>query len=233
MEEAVRLARELEHPPSTAYALHHANLLDSWRLDAASVTSRSEELLRLADAHGYAIWRALALVFRGAAAVASGHADAGLADIEEGFVLYNELSTPPVFWPAVLTIRATAHGLAGQAERAVELLREADANVRGDDPLTAGVALAHGDVLLALPSPDLAPAEARFERSAAIAGARGARMIELEAVTRLATLRRGEDTRQRLRRLYDEFTEGFDTPQLAAARVILEETTWKDRRDLT
>jgi hypothetical protein len=181
-------------------------------------------LLRLADAHGYAIWRALALVFRGAAAVASGHADAGLADIEEGFVLYNELSTPPIFWPAVLTIRATAHGRAGEVDRAVELLREADANVRGDDPLTAGVALAHGDVLLALPSPDLAAAEARFEQSAAIAGARGARMIELEALTRLATLRRAEDTRHRLRRLYATFTEGFDTPQLTAARTLLDES---------
>jgi hypothetical protein len=49
-------------------------------------------------------------------------------------------------------------------------------------------------------------------------------MIELEALTRLATLRRAEDTRHRLRRLYATFTEGLDTPQLTAARAVLEET---------
>ena len=50
-------------------------------------------------------------------------------------------------------------------------------------------------------------------------------MIELQALTRLVSVRRGdrqEDTLQRLRQLYDWFTEGFDTPQLAAARGVLE-----------
>ena len=51
-------------------------------------------------------------------------------------------------------------------------------------------------------------------------------MAELEALTRLVALRRGNaqepDTRRRLRDYYDSFTEGFDTPQLAAAKAVLE-----------
>jgi hypothetical protein len=228
MEDAVRLARELEHPPSTAYALHHANLVDLWRLDAPAVACRSEELLRVADAHGYPIWRALALVFHGTATIQSGDAGAGLAELEQGFVLYNELSTPPIFWPAVLLIRATAYGMTGQVERALELVHESEASVQGNDPVAADIAMAHGDLLLALPTPDLAAAEARLEQAAAIAGSRKARMVELEALTRLAAVRRGgphqQDTVRRLRQLYDTFTEGFDSPQLAAARAVVDET---------
>jgi hypothetical protein len=231
IEDAVRLARELEHPPSTAFALHHANVLDLWRLDAPSVASRSEELLRLADAHGYPIWRALALVFHGTATVASGHGDAGLEEIEEGFALYNECLTPPIFFPAVLTTRAAAYGMAGQVERALELLQESEANVRGDEPLAADIAMAQGEFLLALPSPEFPAAKARFEQAAAIAGSRGARMVELQALTRLAALPQ-EASQQadtvRLRRLYDTFTEGFDSPQLTAARALLDETAERD-----
>jgi hypothetical protein len=54
-------------------------------------------------------------------------------------------------------------------------------------------------------------------------------MVELEALTRLAAVRRWgtpqrEDSVRRLRQLYDTFTEGFDGPQLAAARAVLDET---------
>jgi predicted ATPase len=227
IEDSVRLAQELDHPPSTAFALHHANLLDLWRLDAPSVASRSEDLLRLADAHGYPIWRALALVFHGTASVAMGKADGGLAEIEEGFALYNECSTPPVFFPAVLGTRATAYGMAGHIERALALLGEAEANVRPDEPLAANIAMAKGDFLLALPSPEVTAAEASFELAATNAGSRGARMVELEALTRLAALH-GDgsphpNTAHRLRRLYDTFTEGFDSPPLVAARAHLDE----------
>ena len=197
-----------------------------WTL--ASVACRAEELLRVADAHDYPIWRALALVFHGTATVQSGDADAGLAELEQGFVLYSELSTPPIFWPAVLLIRATAYGMTGQVERALELLHESEASVQGNDPVAADIAMAHGDLLLALPTPDLSAAEARFEQAAAIAGSRKARMVELEALTRLAAVRRGaphqEDTVRRLRQLYDTFTEGFDSLQLAAARAVLDES---------
>ena len=222
---ALRLARELDHPPSIAYALHHANIVDLWRMDAPSVTSRATELLGLAETHGYPIWQALALVFRGAATVQSGDVHAGLAEIDKGFELYNELATPPIFWPTVLTIRATAYGAAGQFERALELMRESEANVRDQDPLRDDLAIAHGDLFLTLPSPDQTAAEARFDRAAVIAGSRRARMIELQALTRLVSVRSGdpqEDTLQQLRQLYEWFTEGFDTPQLAAARGLLE-----------
>ena len=225
MDAAIHLAGDLEHPPSVAYALHHANLVDLWRLDALAITKRSEELLDLAEEHDYPVWRALAQVFHGAAAVMSGHVEGGVAEIEEGFLLYNELSTPPIFWPAVLMIRATAHGLAGDVERALELMDEARANLRVEDPLGASMAMAEGDLLLAQASSNAEAAAARFEAAAEMARTRKARMVELEALTRLAAVRRGTTAapgiRLRLQQLYDTITEGLDSPQLTAARAAL------------
>ena len=43
---AVDLARAHDHPYSLAYALHHASLLDLWRLDFDTVTRRTEESRR-------------------------------------------------------------------------------------------------------------------------------------------------------------------------------------------
>ena len=100
-------------------------------MDAPSVAAGPTESLRLAETHDYPVWRALALVFRGTATVACGEPDAGLAEIEQGFALYHELSTPPVFWPTLLMIRATAYGLAGEVDRALELMREAESNLAG------------------------------------------------------------------------------------------------------
>ena len=74
--------------------------------------------MRLADAHGYAIWAALAQIFHGAANARPGNRD-GLAEMEEGFTLYQQLSAPPVFWPEVLVIRATTHAAGGDVDRAL------------------------------------------------------------------------------------------------------------------
>lgn len=225
MKRALDLAADLDHPYSRAFALHHATLLDLWRLDMPSVGARAEESRRLADTHDYAIWRALALVFQGVATVARGHPEPGLAEMEQGFTLYQELATPPIFWPALLAIRATTHGTAGDADRALGLIERAWTSLGGDHPAAADIAIAHGDLLLAAPAHDVAAAEALFERAAVLSADRGARMVELQALTRLATLHRGgpagDDTLRRLRELYDTFTEGFATPQLRAAEATL------------
>ncbi|MGN6574781.1 MAG: DUF4062 domain-containing protein [Nocardioides sp.] len=225
MQQALRLADDLAHPYSMAFALHHAALLDLWRCDLPAVEARAEESKRLADAHDYAIWRALALVFRGVARVGSGHVDTAVAEMEEGFGLYQKLATPPIFWPSLLTIRATTHATAGDARRALALIDQAHASLRGAHPTAAEVAIAHGDILLAATAPDVDAARTLFERAAELSAARGARMLELQALTRLAVLRAADPMDdqivRRLRQLHVTFTEGHDTPPLRAAAAVL------------
>jgi hypothetical protein len=225
MQRALELAAELDHPFSMAYALHHAALLDLWGMDLPGVGSRADALLALADAHDYPTWRALAVVWRGMARVGGGDVDAGLAELDEGFELYQGVSAPPVFWPALLMLRAVALGAAGQGPRAVACIQEADAALQPGDPMGPDVCIVQGDLLRALDPPDLAGAEASFVRAAELAAGHGARMTELQARTRLVELRRGRpderDAVDALAAVYDELTEGFDTPPLLAARAAL------------
>jgi hypothetical protein len=171
------------------------------------------------------VWRALATILHGAAMTGSGRPEAGISEVEEGFSIYSELQTPPVFWPQLMTIRARAYGMAGQIDRALEFMDDADASRAPGDPLAAEMALARGDLLLAREEPDVGGAEALFERALSIGSPRGARMEELEALTRLVKVRADRDgaadLRSRLRSVYDTFTEGFDTAQLRAARAVL------------
>jgi predicted ATPase len=226
MQRSLDLAASLEHPFSLAYALHHAGLLDLWQLDIAGVGARAEALLAVAEAHDYPTWRALALVFGGIAAVGSGQVDAGLARVEEGFAIYKGLSTPPVFWPLLLMIHASALGVSGRGQEALALIEQAEAALKAGDPMLTEVLITRGDLLLAASPPDQAQADALFERSARLAGASGARMPQLRALTRLAGLRRGtpgeHDALRALREVYDLLTEGLDTPHPVAARAALE-----------
>jgi tetratricopeptide (TPR) repeat protein len=222
---ALDLAEELDHPYSRAFALHHASLLDLWRGDVAAVEARSEASRALAEAHGYAVWDALACVLTGAARAAGGEAGTGLAELEEGFARYEELTTPPIFWPALLAIRAAAHGAAGKADRALALVEEARMRLDGDHPHAAEVAIVHGDLLLLAPRHDRAAAKARFQEAAQRSAARGARMLELQALTRLVHVVDSDDegdAARRLRSVYVTFMEGSTTPPLRAAAEALD-----------
>jgi hypothetical protein len=67
--------------------------------------------------------------------------------------------------------------------------------------------------------------EEHYEHAATLAASQGARMVELQALTRLAELRRSTGAEaasvRRLQGVYDAFTEGFDTPPLARAAAML------------
>jgi len=79
-----------------------------------------------------------------------------------------------------------------------------------------------GEFLLAEDVAAGADAEACFRRAAATARRQGAAALELRAATSLARLGRAADARPLLADVYGRFTEGFDTPDLADARAVLD-----------
>ncbi len=229
-EAALALAAELQHPFTTAYARFHAGMLRLWRHDSQISQDIAVGLCELAAAHEFRIWTAAGSCLLGAAQVQLGRFDEGLANIRRGMDLYTELQSPPVFWPFLLFVEATAHVQAGRPadgtrplDAALQILGSGEGVsilpelhiLKGD--LLAGIADADGGGPLA--------AEGWYQRAFDRAGELDARTARLRAATRLARLRLADDdpvaAADTLRPIYDTFTEGFGTADLVAARQLL------------
>jgi len=201
-------------------------LLALWQQDAAQLLERSSELRRVADAHDYPIWRALSMVLTGTAQIATGEPEEGMAAVERGTSLYAGLDTPPVFWPALLTIRAAGCVMTGRLAEAAAYLDEAQAALWEGDPEEADIEILRGDLLLAGTDPQPEAAAAAYGRAAEVARELGTHLSHLQALTRLAELRRGTveeaEVLVELRERFEAFTEGFDSSPLEEARRVLD-----------
>jgi predicted ATPase/class 3 adenylate cyclase len=220
----VALAQRLIHPYTMAYALFHVGLLDLWRGDFELVHERSSGVLEVAEEHDYQVWRALALALQGAAMVGLGRSGEGLARHDEGLALYQGLKTPPVFWPILHSIKAGALALAGRPADGLAVLDEA-IELSGDGKIPyPDFAVIRGDLLLALG--DAVGAERSFRSALEVATKLGLRTPQLRAAVRLARMSKplgAQDADdEALRSVYETFTEGFDTADLAEARAILD-----------
>jgi predicted ATPase/class 3 adenylate cyclase len=234
---AIALADELEHPFTAAYARFHAGLLHLWRREPEVVRDRAVGLLEIADEHDFRIWSAAGGCLLGAAQVGLGRVEEGLAGIRAGTALYQDLRSPPVFWPLLLVLEAGACLGAGQPaaglpaiDAAIEIMGQG-----GGSTLLPELHLLKGDLLAALPAE---VATAAVVRGASAGGAEhcyrvahdraaalGARMSHLRAATRLARLRvaDGDDAAEMraLATVHATFTEGFATADLLQARDLL------------
>jgi predicted ATPase/class 3 adenylate cyclase len=216
---SIALAERLDHPYSLAYAVFHAAMLDLWsgRIDSASEQAR--RVVRIATEREYPIWHACGLIVEGVTVAAQGEPDQGIELTDRGLGLYQDLRTPPIFWPQVLGLRAQALAHAGRVADALDAVTEA-MRVAGPDATfdLIGLLLAQADLQLA--SGDRAAAEASLEDGLAKARSIGARTPELVAAVRLSQLdAESEDRRAAARAVYDTLTEGFETPALRDARA--------------
>jgi predicted ATPase len=151
-------------------------------------------------------------------------AEKGLAQVNEGIALYQEMKTPPVFWPQLLAMNAGAHALAGKVAAGLILLDEALELARRDPSMIPEFSLLKGDLLTVAGAADADP-EQWFQRAFDSAASAGVRMTQLRAAVRLCRLWRSQgrnDADGLLRSVYDTFTEGFATADLTEARDLLE-----------
>jgi tetratricopeptide (TPR) repeat protein len=223
VEEALDVARAMDHPYSVAYALHHNALLGIYRHRFEDTMKHTSELAEVSERNDYPVWRTLATVFKGAAITFSGDPDTGLTMTEQGIELYHGLTAPPVFWPQLLGLRAAVHGAAGRPERGLELAGEALEIIAEDVVNAAQFHIISGDLQQMLGNDEDA-------ESSYLAAANGARhgpldLIELQALNRLVELRRGlgktPDGSEDLAAAYGRFTEGLGEHDLVIARDLL------------
>jgi hypothetical protein len=217
----VALGAELD-PYSHAYGLCHSGFLHLWRSEPHLVEERATQLLELVADHDFPIWRALGTCLGGAATSLLGHPAEGLARIGEGMHQYQGMRSPPIFWPFLRFMQAACLAGAGRAADALVVLDEILA-ITGDLSPAALFNLMKGDLLLAMGDPRGA-AEESYRRSLEMAQRMGGLMVQLQAEVRLCRLRRGRGELgdgAALQAVYDTFSEGFATRDLAEAKELL------------
>ncbi len=139
-------------------------------------------------------------------------------------------STETTMWmPLWLSHLATANAEIGQFDAARRCIGEAvaTAGTAKERWCEAEVNRIAGEIALLLTAPDVANAEACFERALAVAREQQAKSWELRAAMSMARLWRNQGRRPQARDLlapvYDWFTQGFDTLDLKQAKALLDE----------
>ena len=139
-------------------------------------------------------------------------------------------STGTTMWmPLWLSYLTRANAEIGQFDNARHCIGEAMAAVETakESWCEAEVNRIGGEIALLSPEPDLAKAEAYFERALGIAREQQAKSWELRAAMSMARLwhdqGRRDEARDLLAPLFGWFTEGFDTRDLKEVKVLLDE----------
>jgi predicted ATPase len=227
-DDAIALARRLNHPQSLAYALFHAGLLATWLRDAARAREHSEAVLAVAAQYDFPLWAAVSTCLRGAALSAMGSPQEGVQLVELGMQAYGGLHAPLVFAPMLLFLHAQACHAAGRTVEAMTLVDEALlSGAQGSARVLACEFLClKGDLLLALSPDDTAEAEALYLDALGTAAAAEAWMLHLRAATRLGRLWRDQgrydDARALLREACGHFTEDASVADVREASALLE-----------
>jgi len=223
---AIAEARRLAHPPSLAVSLSIGSRLLSLIGDDAVLGEWAEELAATAAEQGFPLWSAQGAIYRGYVKVKNGDMAEGMSLLRSGLSAYP--ATGAELWmPYYIALLVTACEIAGQIEEGLTLLDDAFQIVErtGERWFAAELNRHKGQLLLR--QGHSGAAEELYHKALRIAEEQEAKLWELRAAASLARLRRDRDCRAEARDLlapvYGWFTEGFDTPDLKAAKALLDE----------
>ncbi len=242
--EALELAQTVSHPYSLNLAQSFTAHLHHLRQEPAAALPAARAGVEYAYRYGFQYWLAVTTMFCGWATVrlggASGNAaDASpsaaesLAQMQAAYAGFKQ-SGAGLFRGYYLSILAETQAAARLPKAAWASLEEALATVdQTDDRFwLAELQRLRGELLLAQADAGQAAqqveaeAEAAFRQALQTAQAQGARFLELRAAVSLARLwarqGRSANTRALLEPICKAFAEGWDTPDLHAARTLLD-----------
>ena len=182
-----------------------------------------ERCRRSAEEQGFAFWVALGIACKGVGLKYLGRFDEAIESLQTGLTQL-EATGSFILFPKYRGHLADALWQTGQRDAAVKQLDAAFADQ------SAGEYFMHAELLrirgdFAFDRGELDQAEASYREALAVAARQGTKMYELRTTLRLCRLwqQRGQlaEIRQHLEPLVGWFTEGFDMPDLKAAKALL------------
>jgi predicted ATPase len=224
--QALDRARQLAHPLSIGLAVHFACHVHELRREWGAVGRLAHKLATLGGQNDVPHFRAWGIAQIGAALIGRGNSVAGITEMSRGLAELRGAGDE-VWRPFYDALLACALKEAGRTGEALAVLDEAGTLIgKGQRAYEAEVYRASGKLLLSI-SDRGTEGEARMLQAVEVARAQGAKSWELRAATSLAQLwmERSElrQARDLLAPVYGWFTEGFDTPDLKNARVLLDD----------
>jgi predicted ATPase len=180
----------------------------------------------VAAEHGLLLWRAHGTILCGWVKVKNGEVAGGISLLRDGSAAYR--ATGAETWmPSYIALLAGACEIAGQMEDALTHLDDALQIVERTAERWFAAELNRHKGQLLLRQGHSEAAEELYRKALSIAVEQEAKLWELRAAVSLARLHRDQgrhtEARDLLAPVYGWFTEGFDTPDLKEAKVLLDE----------
>ena len=227
-EHALKIAREMGHSATLMYVLNFSAWTNIFCGNYAAANALVDEFSALKDQTGSLFWGAWGMMQRGCLMALTGKAPDAVQTITSGLTAMR--STGTTMWmPLWLSYLTRANAEIGQFDDVRRGIGEAIVAVETTKErwCEAEVNRIAGEIALLSPKPDLAKAEAYFERALAVAREQQAKSWELRAAMSMARLWRDQGRRQQARDIlapvYGWFTEGFGALDLKRAKTMLDE----------
>jgi class 3 adenylate cyclase/tetratricopeptide (TPR) repeat protein len=223
--QAFEICRVLANPVCTAYALGVGLYLPFAKQDTEAIRTLGEECRSISDKEGFAVWSAQARFYLGFVEVLSGDAERGLDAMKLGWEAFRRTGSnvqATQWW----LMQAEALRRAGRTGDALEALESGarQAVQSGERAFEPELYRLQGELLTSQGSAD--EGERRLRQSLGLAKAQSARMLELRAAVSLgrflAERGRADEARSLVQGVHAAFTEGFDSPDLMEARLLLD-----------
>ncbi len=224
---AVHEARTLDHFNTLAWALWHASVFRLLRRELAAAETTASEVVEIARDHGAVFWETTGRAMLSCAYAGQEPSPDNTAQLGRDLAAAHELAWGN-FRPSLDLLAADILRAAGDEVQALALAQQTKVFVEdwSQHLLESEYHRVYAEILLATGASH-GEIEASLARAIEIARRQNARCFELRAATSLARFwndcgRRAE-ARDLLTPIYGWFTEGFDTPDLKEAKVLLDQ----------
>jgi predicted ATPase len=223
---ALEAAAGLDHPFSLVLAKAFASWSRQFEGDVAGTLRAADETLAIARERRFAFWFGWGRIMRGWALGRTGDPAGGAVEIRDGLAEWQAQGSE-LGRCYFLALLADVLGMGGRVDEALATLSDADrlSAATGEGCWRPEIHRLRGDLLLR--RADDAGAEAAYRFALDEARRQQARSHELRAATSLArlTAKRGDPAagRDLLAPVLSAMTEGLDTPDLKAARELLDQ----------
>jgi len=225
LQEAIQMARELEHPFTLAFALGTACWISSTLHEADRTLSLADEAIAISTKYSFDLGLEWAMSSKGWALAEMGDED-GLGILMEG-ISAKETTGASLNNTHTLALLAALYLQRKRIDEGLGVIEEAlgIASTQGEQFWQAELLRLKGDLLLEHPHHSVSEAEGCFAEALEIARAQGARMLELRAAISMAKLlrrlNRSDDAKLVLLTARLRFNERLANPELIEAQTLL------------